>query len=197
MDKIELKIIRAGFRAIIYKTRNASLIVFGLTLLIFMIGEFLINEMSAFRIIIVYSFIISVSALILTLLLTIVLFYKQSIGDITIYGDEILFKKKEQIVKLNHLQILLNSDEYEFNNVQKNSKNLEQILETGNRVISENLPAEQSKWEVVLTKANKKQLLQLKNVNISLTPQFKNRPLLMESPQRLLNSIGYYIWGSR
>jgi hypothetical protein len=197
MDKIEFKIIRRGFRAFIYKTRNASLIVSGLTLLIFMIGQSLINEMSAFRIMIAYSFIISVSALIVALLLTTVLFYKQNVGNITIYGDEIHFTKKESIIELTDLQILLNADRHEFENAQNNSTDLEKILETGNKIISENLPAEQTNWEVVLTKANKKQLLELKNVNISLIPQFNNRPLLMESPQRLLKSIAYYIWGSR
>ncbi|HZX75397.1 MAG TPA: hypothetical protein VFE57_13305 [Cyclobacteriaceae bacterium] len=192
MDNVELKIIKRGLRTAIYKTRNASLILFGLTLLIFLVGESVTDEASASRTMITYVLIISIAILVVALLLTITLFYRRTIGHVTINDDSIFFTDKEKTIKLNKLQIVLNSDTSELENAKKNADDIYKILMTGNRIVSEDLPAEQNGWELILTKENKEELLGLKNESVVLTPQFDSRPVLMESPGRLLKTIAEF-----
>ena len=189
MNDINLKIIKRGLRTITYKIRNASLILFGLTLLIFIIGESFTNEASSSRTAIAYIFIFSIATLLVALFLTVTLLYKQHIANISINDDSIIFASKQKITKLNQLQILLNSDTFELENARKKSDGIHRILMTGNLVVSESLPPEQNEWELILTKKNRKELLELKNTDVTLTPMFNNRPILMESPARLLRAI--------
>ena len=189
MNDINLKIVKRGLRTIIYKIRNASLILFGLTLLIFIIGESFTNEESSSWTAIVYVFIFSIATLLVALLLTIALFYRQHIANISINNDRIIFASKQKTIKLNQLQILLNSDTFEFENAKVKSDGIHRILMTGNQVVSESLPPEQNEWELILTKENRKELLELKNADVALTPMFSSRPILMESPTRLLKAI--------
>lgn len=130
--------------------------------------------------------------LVVTLLLTITLFYKQTIGNIAINDDGIVFTNNEKTIKLNQLEILLNSDTFELETAKKNADDIYKILMTGNRIVSSDLPSEQNEWELILTRENKKELLVLKNRNVVLTPQFDSRPILMESPGRLFKTIAEF-----
>ena len=132
---------------------------------------------------------ISIAALVVTLLLSVILLFKRTVGNIAINGDIIFFTEKEKTIKLSKLQIILNADTFELENSKKNSKDRYRILRTGNRIVSEDLPSEQNEWELILTRENKKELLELENKNIILTPQFDSRPILMESPGRLFKTI--------
>jgi hypothetical protein len=192
MKKVELKIIKRGLRTAIYKIRNASLILFGLTLLIFLIGESITSETSPSRTMIAYIFIISVAILFIALLLTIALYYTHTIANIAISDDGILFTSDTKTIKLNELKILLNSDSFELETAKKNADDSYKILRTGNRISSDDLPSEHEGWELILTKENKMKLLGLKNKNVVLTPQFDRRPILMESPGRLLKTIAEF-----
>ncbi len=189
MENVELRIIKRGLRTAIYKIRNASLILFGLTLLIFLIGESITSETSPSRTMIAYIFIISVGILFIALLLTIALYYTHTIANIAISDDGILFTSDTKTIKLNELKILLNSDSFELETAKKNADDSYKILRTGNRISSDDLPSEHEGWELILTKENKMRLLGLKNKNVVLTPQFDRRPILMESPGRLLKTI--------
>jgi hypothetical protein len=192
MENVELKIIKRGLRTAVYKIRNASLILFGLTLLIFLIGESITSETSPSRTMIAYIFIISVAILFIALLLTIALYYTHTIANIAISDDGILFTSDTKKIKLNELKILLNSDSFELETAKKNADDSYKILRTGNRISSDDLPSEHEGWELILTKENKMKLLGLKNKNVVLTPQFDRRPILMESPGRLLKTIAEF-----
>lgn len=195
MNDINLKIIRRGLRTITYKIRNASLILFGLALLVFLIGVSITNETSSLGMAIAYTFIFSIVMLFVALLLSGCLLYKQHIADISINDENIIFSSKLRTTKLSRLQILLNSDIFEFENAKVKPDGIHGILRTGNQVVSEDLPPEQNQWELILTKKNRRELLALKNKDVTLTPMFKKRPLLMESPTRLLSTIAYFAHG--
>gem|GEM_PF-5808033 len=195
MNDITLKIIKRGLRTITYKIRNASLILCGLTLLVFLVGGSFTNETSSLRTAIVYSFIFSIVMLFVALLLSGCLLYKQHIADISINDENIIFSSKLRTTKLSRLQILLNSDIFEFENAKVKPDGIDGILRTGNQVVSEDLPPEQNQWELILTKKNRRELLELKNKDVTLTPMFKKRPLLMESPTRLLSTIADFAHG--
>jgi len=133
--------------------------------------------------------------LFVALLLSGCLLYKQHIADISINDENIIFSSKLRTTKLSRLQILLNSDIFEFENAKVKPDGIDGILRTGNQVVSEDLPPEQNQWELILTKKNRRELLELKNKDVTLTPMFKKRPLLMESPTRLLSTIADFAHG--
>jgi len=193
LDNIELKIIKRGLRPVVYKTRNAGLILFGTALPVFLIGIAVTSETSPWRDAIAFIPTILITTLTIVLLSTIILLYKPTIGNIIIMDSDVAFTNKAGTIKLRELKILLNSDTFEFENVKKKTVDLYKIVGTGNRIASEDLPPEQNEWELILTKESKQGLLGLTNKRIVLAPQFESRPVLMESPERLLRTIAE--WG--
>ena len=187
MKEVIIDITKNKFSVEIYKIRNLLIIVFIISLLFFsFIAIFFNNEKTANTL--YYSFLLTTIAFIISVFCTIYLFLKLKSGKIIINESEIIISEDNDEIKTKELIIFLNFDEKELNSITNNSNSIK-LRNIGNLVsfVGQNNKTIYKEIDISVDNFNK--LFTGKFQYVVFKSNFKERPLLMYSPETIIKGL--------
>jgi len=189
MQEVIIDITKNKFSVEIYKIRNLLNIVSFISLLFFsFIAIFFNNEKTANTL--YYSFLLTTIAFIISIFCTIYLFLKLKSGKIIINESEILISEDNDETKIKELIIFLNFDEKELNSIANNSNSIK-LRNIGNLVSFVGQNNKTIYKEIDISVDNFNELFTGKFQGVVFKSNFKERPLLMYSPETIIKGLFY------